>query len=146
VDLYGNPHTHNPLPPLVPDLDRHVSGIALRQAIPSNLCRALSSRTFGSIQVVELKTVVITGEAVSLPHVKVEPWHRNLSLNPVPSNSVGGGVFAIKVLPSETDISCSIHGLTQFAVICTERPEMALSGPKPNFCGRRVSGPSHGQA
>jgi hypothetical protein len=65
VDLDGNPHTQNPPAPLIPDLDRHVSGIALQQAIPSNLCRALSSRTFGSIQIVEFKTVVITGEAVT---------------------------------------------------------------------------------
>jgi hypothetical protein len=60
VDLDGNPHTQNPPAPLIPDLDRHVSGIALQQAIPSNLCRALSS-----IQIVEFETVVITGEAVT---------------------------------------------------------------------------------
>jgi hypothetical protein len=82
VDLYGNPHTHNLPALLVPDLDRYVPGIALRQVIPSNFRRALSRRTFGSIQAVELKTGVITDVAVTLPHVKVEPWHRDLSLKP----------------------------------------------------------------
>ncbi|ANY84984.1 hypothetical protein BB934_42965 (plasmid) [Microvirga ossetica] len=63
---------------LISNLNHDLGGMTLRQPVPSELSRAVSSLSGGFVQVDELKAIVIAGEAVAFPHVKIEAWHCSL--------------------------------------------------------------------
>ena len=56
---------------LIPDLDRDLTSVALRQPFPPHLGRSAGRLVFGRVQAGELKTLVIGSKTRALADVKV---------------------------------------------------------------------------
>jgi hypothetical protein len=71
-----------------PEVDRNLSGMALRKFITPDLSGASSSLMFGSIGAIELKTAIVRGDFPVFQHVEEETRHRFL---PAGRTSLRGG-------------------------------------------------------
>jgi hypothetical protein len=84
----------------VPDPHTEFRAEALRQAVTADLDRSKDRFVFGDIQALKLEALIVTGEAVPVQHIKIEPRKCDCSFVVRCLRTEGGAVCSPETLNS----------------------------------------------